>query len=105
LSAIAPSAPSAANPVRYRNDVVAVESKLLEYLDPKNAEFARAYEGLAPPKSDPYWWKVYKQANKGAGRAFGSSAVGEALFRIERVSATPSRVPQTGAALYLLGTA
>lgn len=43
-------------------DAVAVESKLLEYLTPKKPDFSKAYERLAPPKSDPIWWDVYKQA-------------------------------------------
>ena len=51
--------------IERENDVVAVESKLLEYLDPKKAEFAPTYEGLAPPKSDPCWWEVYKESKEG----------------------------------------
>ena len=47
------------------HDVVAVESKLLEYLTPKKPEFSPAYDRLAPPKSDPYWWRVYEEAKKG----------------------------------------
>ena len=47
------------------HDVVAVESKLLEYLRPKKPEFSRAYDRLAPPKSDSHWWRVYEEAKKG----------------------------------------
>jgi hypothetical protein len=46
-------------------DVVAVESKLLEYFTRKKAEFSVAYEKLAPPNSDPVWWRVYERAKKG----------------------------------------
>jgi hypothetical protein len=45
--------------------VVAVESKLLEYLSPKKPEFSPTYKALAPPKSDPCWWGVYEEAKKG----------------------------------------
>jgi len=51
--------------IERENDVVAVESKLLEYLSPKKPEFSPTYEGLAPPKSDPCWWEVYEEAKKG----------------------------------------
>jgi hypothetical protein len=44
------------------HDVVAVESKLLEYLTPKRAEFSPRYDSLAPPKTDLRWWELYKEA-------------------------------------------
>jgi hypothetical protein len=51
--------------IEFGDDVVAVESKLLEYLTPKKPEFSLRYESLAPPKSDPYWWGIYKEAKTG----------------------------------------
>jgi len=51
--------------IERQNDVVAVESKLLEYLVPKRAEFSPTYKGLAPPKCDPCWWEMYDQASEG----------------------------------------
>lgn len=45
-------------------EVVAVESKLLEYLTPKKPEFSDAYKSLAP-ECDPIWWSVYDQAKRG----------------------------------------
>jgi len=51
--------------IEFGDDVIAVESKLLEYLIPKKPEFSPAYDKLAPPKSDPYWWRVYEEAKKG----------------------------------------
>jgi hypothetical protein len=51
--------------IERENDVVAVESKLLEYFAPKTPEFSPTYERLAPPKSDQSWWKAYKEAKKG----------------------------------------
>src|SRR5208282_70428 len=43
-------------------EAVAVESKLLEYLTPKEAKFKAAYESLAPPESDPVWWRAFRKA-------------------------------------------
>lgn len=83
--------------------IVAVESKLLEYLTPKTPEFSPTYEALAPPKTDPCWWGVYEEAKK--GRALGSRTVDQTLFRVERISAPPSRTCQTDIALSLLGAA
>ena len=51
--------------IERENAIVAVESKLLEYLTPKTPEFSPAYEALAPPKTDPCWWGVYEEARKG----------------------------------------
>ena len=48
-------------------DVLAVESKLLEYFTPKKAEFSAAYEDLAS-ESDPIWWRVYERAREGRHR-------------------------------------
>ncbi len=52
--------------IEREHDFVGVESKLLEYLTPKKPEFSPTYEGLAPPKTDPCWWRVYEEAKKGA---------------------------------------
>lgn len=42
------------------SDVVAVESKLLEYFTPKLAKFADAYEVMKPPASESSWWSAYE---------------------------------------------
>jgi len=47
-------------------DVVAIESKLLEYLTQKKPKFSESYERLAPPISESCWWDVYIQAKQGA---------------------------------------
>jgi hypothetical protein len=47
--------------IERENDVVAVESKLLEYLTPKKAKFDEIYAQLGP-KTEPAWWKMYQQA-------------------------------------------
>jgi hypothetical protein len=51
--------------IERENDIVAVESKLLEYLTPKAPEFSPTCEGLAPPKTAPCWWGAYEEAKKG----------------------------------------
>jgi hypothetical protein len=51
--------------IEFENEVLAVESKLLEYLTPKKPEFSLRYESLAPPKSDPCWWSAYQEAKTG----------------------------------------
>ena len=49
-------------------ETIAVESKMLEYLKPKNAEFAEAYGQLAPPVSEASWWALYDDAKRGAAQ-------------------------------------
>jgi Restriction Endonuclease associating with ARP len=44
---------------------VAVESKLLEYFEPKRPEFADAYKCMEA-KSEPCWWKMYEHARVGS---------------------------------------
>jgi hypothetical protein len=51
--------------IEWEKSAVAVESKLLEYFAPKKADFAMAYERLAPPSSEPCWWSVYNLAKQG----------------------------------------
>lgn len=80
--------------IERENDVVAVESKLLEYLDPKKAEFARAYEGLAPPKCDPCWWEVYKQANKGTEGHLDRAQLIKHYFGLNRFQTDHPECPQ-----------
>ena len=46
-------------------DVVAVESKLLEYLTPKKAKFDEIYAQLGP-KTEPCWWNMYQKAKDSA---------------------------------------
>ena len=45
---------------------VAVESKLLEYFEPKQPEFADAYEQLKPPITEAAWWSAYLEAKQAA---------------------------------------
>jgi hypothetical protein len=51
--------------IERENEIVAIESKMLEYFAPKEGKFALIYNKLAPPNCDPCWWKVYKETRKG----------------------------------------
>lgn len=42
------------------NEIIAVESKLLEYLEPKRPSFSGTYEQLAS-KSESCWWRLYEE--------------------------------------------
>ena len=50
-------------------DIVAVESKFLEYLTPKRPAFSDAYDRLAV-ECEPCWWEVYRDANVTAHEQF-----------------------------------
>ena len=50
------------------SSAVAIESKLLEYFEPKNPEFAEAYKSMVPPVSEPCWWSVCVESWNGAAR-------------------------------------
>ena len=65
-------------------DFVAVESKLLEYLTPKKPEFSSAYDRLAPPKSDPYWWQVYEEAKQGSKQYLDRAQLIKHYFGLNR---------------------
>jgi hypothetical protein len=56
--------------IERETDIVAIESKLLEYLLPKHPTFSEAYERLAPPRCETCWWDVYKEARQGAATQF-----------------------------------
>jgi hypothetical protein len=47
------------------NEVIAIESKLTEYLTPKKPEFSERYQGLAYPKSELRWWRLYEEIKNG----------------------------------------
>jgi hypothetical protein len=53
--------------IEREQDIVAIESKLLEYLRPTAPEFSEAYDRLAPPISEPGWWAAY-QCSQTCGR-------------------------------------
>ena len=46
-------------------DAVALESRLLEYFEPRPGRFSPRYEELAPPMSEPCWWALYRETIAG----------------------------------------
>lgn len=51
------------------NEVIAIESKFLEYLSPKAAKFSEKYARVALPQVDDYWWSAREQS-KHAGKQY-----------------------------------
>jgi hypothetical protein len=64
---------------------VAIESKLLEYLEPKIAEFAPAYERLAPPESETCWWAVCDEARRGGPQLLDRAQLVKHYFGLSRL--------------------
>jgi hypothetical protein len=51
--------------VEREDEIIAIESKLLEYFKLTKPVFSKSYERLKPPFSEPCWWAVYKEARHG----------------------------------------
>jgi hypothetical protein len=43
-------------------EVIAIESKLLEYFEPKEAKFKDSYQRTALPWAEPCWWEALEEA-------------------------------------------
>jgi len=55
--------------IKRDGEIIAIESKLTEYFQKKQAKFSKAYDRLATPaQSELCWWSVYEQAKKGIPR-------------------------------------
>lgn len=66
-------------------DAVAVESKLLEYLEPKIPEFAPAYDRLAPPECEACWWAVCVDSRQGAPQLLDRAQLVKHYFGLNRL--------------------
>lgn len=64
--------------------IVAVESKLLEYFKTQKAEFAGAYERLAPPKSEKGWWEAFRIAKAGERQYLDRAQLIKHYFGLKR---------------------
>lgn len=51
--------------LEFDDATVAIESKMLEWMTPKGAAFAPAYDDLGPPLAEPGWWDAYRAACSG----------------------------------------
>ena len=88
------------------NRAVAIESKLLEYFEPKKPKFSPAYERLAPPISDSHWWAAYTDAKQGAVQHLDRAQLLKHYFGLNqlqrrRQSQQPPAPPQDLVLLYL----
>lgn len=79
---------------------VAVESKLLEYFEPKKPEFAEAYKRMAPPASEPCWWRVCDELWGSSLQHLDGAQLVKHYFGLRRLQQTATRPPDL-ALLYL----
>ena len=71
---------------------IAIESKLLEYLQPKKPQFSPAYDRLSPPVSESSWWTVFREAKKGTAQHLDRAQLLKhyfALCRLQRSKEPP----------------
>lgn len=74
------------------SNVVAIESKLLEYFEPKKPEFAEAYKALEPV-SEPCWWSVCKRAWNGDAQQLDVAQLVKHYFGLRRFQKEHSDKP------------
>jgi len=66
------------------DEVIAVESKFLEYFEAKEAKFETVYEQLAPPRTEQCWWNVYLQARDGPKQHLDRAQLVKHYFGLKR---------------------
>lgn len=76
------------------SSAVGVESKLLEYLEPKRPEFADAYKCMAPPVADPCWWSVCTDSWNGHARQLDIAQLVKHYFGLKRLQQSAARPPE-----------
>jgi hypothetical protein len=74
-------------------NAVAIESKLLEYFEPKKPEFADAYKAMEPV-SEACWWSVCKNAWNGEVRQLDVAQLVKHYFGLRRFQTTANQPPQ-----------
>jgi hypothetical protein len=62
---------------------VAIESKLLEYFEPKRPEFAEAYKAMEAI-SEPCWWSICKNSWNGAAQQLDTAQLVKHYFGLKR---------------------
>lgn len=68
------------------SSAVAIESKLLEYFEPKKPEFAEAYKAMETI-AEPCWWSVCKNAWNGDARQLDVAQLVKHYFGLRRFAA------------------
>lgn len=79
---------------------IAIESKLLEHLQPTKPEFAPEYDRLAPPISEGSWWAAYEEAKDGAEQFLDRAQLLKHYFGLRRLQRDPDP-PKQLTLLYL----
>lgn len=67
-------------------EIVAVESKFLEYLTPKIPSFSKAYDRLQPT-SENAWWQAYEEAKCGKSQHLDRAQIIKHYFGLNAFSA------------------
>lgn len=86
--------------IEWDDAAVAIESKLLEYFDSKVPQFAKAYEEMAPPVSEPSWWAAYKLAQRKAREHLDRAQLLKHYFGLRKLQLT-QQVPLKLTLLYI----
>ena len=73
---------------------VAVESKFLEYFQPKRTEFAETYKCMAPPMAEPCWWTVCVECSSGAPQYLDRAQLVKHYFGLRRRQQATSGPPK-----------
>lgn len=69
---------------------VAIESKFLEYFDPKTAKFAASYNRTALPDADACWWKIFDKAKLAGPRLLDVAQLTKHYFALSRLQGRQS---------------
>jgi len=81
------------------SSAVAIESKLLEYFEPKKPEFAEAYKAMETV-AEPCWWSVCKNAWNGDAQHLDTAQLVKHYFGLRRFQ-TAAKQPPDLVLLYL----
>ena len=82
-----------------RSSAVAIESKLLEYFEPKKPQFAEAYKAMETV-AEPCWWSVCKNAWNGDAQHLDAAQLVKHYFGLRRFQ-TAAKQPPDLVLLYL----
>lgn len=77
--------------LEFGDEVLAIESKLLEYLTPKRASFAPAYDQLAPPLAEEAWWAAFLDAKREGAQHLDRAQLLKHYFGLRRFQNTTDK--------------
>ena len=67
---------------------IAIESKFLEYFEPKQAEFSTSYNRAALPDAEECWWQVFDEAKLAGARHLDVAQLIKHYFALSRLRAS-----------------